>query len=89
MTKEETIESGFISKTIERSQEKVEKHNFDSRRNLLEYDDVLNQQRTVVYQIRREVLEGEENIRELVRDMIAQVVQNIVWGTIPGRVRNS
>ena len=86
MTEEETIESGFISKTIERSQEKVEKHNFDSRRNLLEYDDVLNQQRTVVYQIRREVLEGEENIRELVRDMIAQVVQNIVWGTIPGRV---
>ena len=62
MTEEETIESGFISKTIERSQEKVEKHNFDIRRNLLEYDDVLNQQRTVVYQIRRDILEGEENI---------------------------
>ena len=53
---------------------------------MLEYDDVLNQQRTVVYQIDARILEGEENIHDLVRDMIAQVVQNIVWGNIPGRV---
>ena len=85
MTEEETIESPFISKTIERSQEKVEKHNFDIRRNLLEYDDVLNQQRTVVYKIRREILEGEENIHDLVRDMILQGVQNVVAYNIPGR----
>lgn len=85
MTEEETIESSFISKTIERSQEKVEKHNFDIRRNLLEYDDVLNQQRTVVYKIRREILEGEENIHDLVRDMIISTVQNVVSFTIPGR----
>jgi preprotein translocase subunit SecA len=77
MTEEETIESPFISKTIERSQEKVEKHNFDIRRNLLEYDDVLNQQRTVIYRIRREVLEGEEHIAELVRDMIESTVLNV------------
>lgn len=85
MTEEETIESGFISKTIERSQEKVEKHNFDIRRNLLEYDDVLNQQRTVVYNIRRDILEGEENIGELVRDMISNTVQIVVGSTVQGR----
>ena len=85
MTEEETIESGFISKTIERSQEKVEKHNFDIRRNLLEYDDVLNQQRTVVYNIRREILEGEEHIQDLVRDMMVSTVQNVVAYVIPGR----
>ncbi len=85
MTEEETIESNFISKTIERSQEKVEKHNFDIRRNLLEYDDVLNQQRMVVYKIRRETLESEENITDLVRDMIASTVQNVVAYTNPGR----
>ncbi len=85
MTEDETIESNFISKTIERSQEKVEKHNFDIRRNLLEYDDVLNQQRMVVYQIRREILEGEENITGLVQDMIVSAVQNAVAFTIPGR----
>ncbi len=85
MTEEETIESPFISKTIERSQEKVEKHNFDIRRNLLEYDDVLNQQRTVIYKVRREILEGDENIADLVRDMIVNTVQDVVAFSIPGR----
>ncbi len=89
MTEEETIESPFISKTIERSQEKVEKHNFDIRRNLLEYDDVLNQQRTVVYRIRREILEGEENIHDLVREMVVNTVQNVVSFYIPGRSVNT
>ena len=51
MTEDETIESAFVSKTIERAQEKVEKHNFDIRKHLLEYDDVLNQQRIVIYSI--------------------------------------
>ncbi len=85
MTEEETIESSFISKTIERSQEKVEKHNFDIRRNLLEYDDVLNQQRTVVYEVRREILEGEENIIDIVREMCADVVALAVSSSIPTR----
>ena len=85
MTEEETIESSFISKTIERSQEKVEKHNFDIRRNLLEYDDVLNQQRTVVYEVRREILEGEETIIDIVREMCADVVALVVSNAIPSR----
>lgn len=85
MTEDETIESPFISKTIERSQEKVEKYNFDVRRNLLEYDDVLNQQRMVVYEIRREILEGEENIIDIVREMAAHVVTLVVSAIIPSR----
>ena len=64
----------LVSKTIEHAQEKVEKHNFEIRKHLLEYDDVLNQQRIVVYQYRRDALEGEEQIYELVRDMISNAV---------------
>jgi preprotein translocase subunit SecA len=78
MTEDERIESKFISKTIERSQEKVEKHNFEIRKHLLEYDDVLNQQRMVIYKYRREVLEGAEQIAELFRDMVADALQDIV-----------
>ena len=88
MTEEETIESTFISKTIENSQEKVEKANFDTRRNLLEYDDVANQQRTVVYKIRREILEDKENIYYLLVDMIANVVQSVVSKIVAGRGAN-
>ena len=58
-------------------------------RNLLEYDDVLNQQRTVVYNIRRDILEGEDQIAELVRDMISHTVQIVVGSTIQGRSLNS
>ncbi len=85
MTEEETIESGFISKRIEAAQEKVEKHNFDIRRNLLEYDDVLNQQRTVIYKVRREVLEGEEHIAVLVHDMIESALLDVVTAHAQGR----
>lgn len=85
MQEDETIESRFVSKTIERAQEKVEKHNFEIRKHLLEYDDVLNQQRTVVYNYRRAVLEGEEQIFELVRDLIGDVVIDIMAYHAPDR----
>lgn len=78
MKEDEIIESSFVSKTIERAQEKVEKHNFEIRKHLLEYDDVLNQQRTVVYDYRRDVLEGEERIFEMVRDFIDDGVNNLI-----------
>lgn len=78
MKEDEVIESPFVSKQIERSQEKVEKQNFEIRKNLLEYDDVLNQQRMVVYTYRREILEGEEEIYGLVRDLIAGAVEDAV-----------
>lgn len=78
MQEDEIIESRFVSKTIERAQEKVEKHNFETRKHLLEYDDVLNQQRLVVYAYRREILEGER-IGEIVRDFIVKMAQEIVF----------
>lgn len=82
MTEDETIESRFISKTIERSQEKVEKHNFEIRKHLLEYDDVLNQQRMVVYKYRKQFLEGE-SASELVCDMICGAVQDLIEFNVP------
>ncbi len=78
MKEDETIESRFISKTIENSQEKVEKRNFDIRKHLLEYDDVLNQQRIVVYGYRRSILEGNQEIYDLVRDLISQSVHDMI-----------
>lgn len=78
MKEDEVIESRFVSKTIERSQEKVEKHNFEIRKHLLEYDDVLNQQRMVIYNYRREVLEGQDQIYLLVRDLLVKAVQDII-----------
>lgn len=78
MTETETIESKYMSKVIERSQEKVEKYNFEIRKNLLEYDDVHNQQRTVIYNIRRKVLEQEDSIFVLIKDIMSNVVQDIV-----------
>src|SRR3990167_2151698 len=78
MKDDEVIESRFVSKTIERAQEKVEKHNFEIRKHLLEYDDVLNQQRSVIYNYRRDILEGEERIYELARELVIRAVQDII-----------
>jgi preprotein translocase subunit SecA len=86
MTEDEHIESKFISKTIERSQERVEKQNFEIRKHLLEYDDVLNQQRMVIYTYRREVLEGAEQITTLFRDLISAAVQDLIANFAPKRV---
>ncbi len=89
MKEDEIIESSFISKTIERVQERVEKQNFDVRKHLLEYDDVLNQQRIVVYRIRRDVLESSEQIFELVRDMVLKTVEDVVARHCPNRSINA
>ncbi|MBN2267606.1 MAG: preprotein translocase subunit SecA [Candidatus Babeliaceae bacterium] len=78
MTEDEVIESKFISRTIERSQEMVEKRNFDIRKNLLEYDDVLNQQRMVIYAYRRSILEAGDQIPGVVRDLISDYVSRVI-----------
>src|SRR5204862_6789676 len=54
----EAIESRMVSRRIEAAQKKVEEHNFDIRKNVLEYDDVMNQQRKTIYALRRQILEG-------------------------------
>jgi preprotein translocase subunit SecA len=73
----ESIEHNMVSRRIESAQEKVERHNFDIRKHLLEYDDVLNQQRTVIYKYRRNVLEGEATILSLYKEMVADVIHDI------------
>ncbi|MBI5893324.1 MAG: preprotein translocase subunit SecA [Deltaproteobacteria bacterium] len=71
------IEHRLVSKAIENAQKKVEAHNFDIRKHLLEYDDVMNQQRTVVYDYRRKILKGE-GLRELVTEFIDEMADDIV-----------
>ena len=71
------IESKMLTKTIEGAQKKVEEMNFGIRKRVLEYDDVLNKQREVIYQERRRVLEGED-LAEQARDWIAEVLVDTV-----------
>uniref|UniRef100_UPI0040573874 preprotein translocase subunit SecA n=1 Tax=Candidatus Electronema sp. TaxID=2698783 RepID=UPI0040573874 len=76
MEEDEPIEHSMISKAIENAQHKVEGHNFDIRKHLLEYDDVMNKQREVIYTQRREVLERED-ISEIIKDMVSDLVDNL------------
>jgi preprotein translocase subunit SecA len=71
------IEHKWVSKAIENAQRKVEAHNFDIRKHLLEYDDVMNKQREVIYQQRRQILEGKD-LKEMVVDMLEDVVEEIL-----------
>ena len=75
MTDEEAIEHSLINRSIERAQKSVEGHNFDIRKRLLEYDDVMNRQREVVYSRRQALLEGED-IREDVAAMVLDLAQS-------------
>ena len=75
----EMIESPMISKSIERAQKKVEENNFGIRKRLLEYDDVMNKQRTVVYEKRRHALMGERigmDISNTIWDRIVNIIEN-------------
>ena len=72
----EPIEHNLISRAIENAQSKVEGHNFDIRKHLLEYDDVMNQQREVIYKQRRELLRGGD-IHETILDMVAEKAETI------------
>jgi preprotein translocase subunit SecA len=71
------IEHRWISRAIENAQKKVEAHNFDIRKHLLEYDDVMNKQREVVYHRRRELL-GSDSLKDDVLDMCEELIESIV-----------
>ena len=73
----EPIEHNLISRAIENAQAKVEGHNFDIRKQLLEYDDVMNQQREVIYKQRREILVGK-SLKEPIMEMIQEKVEDTV-----------
>ena len=76
----ERIESPMISKSIERAQKKVEENNFGIRKHLLEYDDVMNKQRTVIYEKRRHALMGER---------IGMDIANIIWDRCVSIIENN
>ncbi len=78
----EHIEHSFISKAIENAQSKVEGHNFEIRKHLLEFDDVMNQQREVIYRQRRKAL-MEQDLKSVVMDMVADKAWEVVSGFAP------
>jgi preprotein translocase subunit SecA len=76
MEEGEPIEHNMISRAIENAQSKVEGHNFDIRKQLIEYDDVMNQQREVIYRQRREALSGKDlkaEVQEMIRDKAEEI----------------
>ena len=81
------IENKMISKALENAQKKVENRNFGIRKNVLEYDDVINKQRTVIYEERKKVLYGED-LKETVLSMIHDVIEQVV-GSFAGELKYS
>jgi preprotein translocase subunit SecA len=82
----EAIESGMLTRQIERAQRRVEQHNFDARKQLLEYDDVANDQRRVIYQQRTDLMSAEdvaEAVKGIREDVVAQLVDQFVPGGAP------
>jgi preprotein translocase subunit SecA len=76
MEEGEPIEHPLINRAVENAQKKVEGHNFDIRKHLLEYDDVMNKQRTVIYDMRQDVL-GSEDLREMVLEFAGEVAEDL------------
>ena len=77
MEEDEPIEHSLITKSIERAQKKVEDHNYNIRKYILEYDDVMNQQREVLYEQRRRIL-GNDSLRDTIVEMIDKLVTEAV-----------
>ena len=77
MQEGEPIEHSMLSKAIENAQRKVEGHNFEIRKHLLEYDDVMNKQREVIYSQRRQIL-GGENLRDTIYSFMEEVAASLV-----------
>ncbi|PLR82567.1 preprotein translocase subunit SecA [Bacillus sp. V33-4] len=83
MDDSQPIQSKMVSRAVESAQKRVEGNNFDARKQLLQYDDVLRQQREIIYKQRNEVLESE-NLREIVENMIHGVLSRHVEAHTPG-----
>lgn len=78
----EALEHPLISKMLERAQAKVEAMNFEIRKNLLKFDNVMNDQRKVIYEQRREIMESD-NLEELVDDMRHQTIEDLIDNSVP------
>jgi preprotein translocase subunit SecA len=83
----EVITHGLVTKSIERAQRRVEGNNFEARKRLLDYDDVMNQQREVIYDLRLFALEGGEDLKGEIWEMIETALADLVDEFTPGDVR--
>ncbi len=79
MEEGQPIEHNLVSRAIENAQKKVEGHNFDIRKHLLEYDDVMNQHREIIYSLRKDVL-ADKGAEELIQNMMDEKVDTLVEG---------
>ncbi len=77
LEEDEPIEAGMLTKQIESAQKRVEGHNFDIRKHVLQYDDVMNQQREIIYAQRKQVLAGED-MRAEIMNMLDQLIEKMV-----------
>jgi preprotein translocase subunit SecA len=84
MEEGEPIEHNMVSKAIERAQKQVEGRNFETRKHLLEYDDVMNKQREAIYKLRKDILEGREG-REYVMGIASDIVDSLLLAHCPER----
>jgi len=87
MVEDEAIESKMITKRIEGAQKAVEAQNFESRKHLLEYDDVMNKQREAVYGLRRQLLEGVEQREMILEDYVGGILSTLLDEYAGERVR--
>ena len=85
LEEDQPIEHKMISKSIENAQKKVEGHNFGIRKNVLEYDDVMNQQRKTIYALRRNILTGGEKNKQVIYGMIESIINSGLTSIIPDR----
>ena len=83
LEEDEAIDHKMVSKALENAQKKVEGNNFDIRKSLIGYDDVMNMQREIIYKQRSEVLEGKD-----LRDQISQMIRDIVTDAVKGHLDN-
>jgi len=80
------LESGLVTRAIEKAQRRVEEHNYAIRKRLLEYDQVMNEQRTLIYDRRQEILEGRllrEHVMEMIEDVCANAVETYIDERLP------
>lgn len=86
LPEDEPITANMVTRAIESAQRKVEGHNFDVRKHLLEYDDVMNQQRTAIYGMRRAILRGDD-IERTVLDMLGEVTSDLLDSYVNDQVK--
>lgn len=84
---DEPIEAGMVTRSIEGAQRKVEGHNFDIRKHLLDYDNVMNQQRTIIYGMRRKILDDSEDLERTYLDFLGEVTSALLDTHIPPQAK--